>query len=364
MYKISVDPGYGYVKAISESGKQVRFPSLAAPSHDRFLTGLLDSHGNGDLYKELVVHYEDEDIAGEFFVGDLAKQSRFASSAYDENKINHIHTKVFLASAALLLAPDQEKIWIGCGLPLEHFKVQREEMQDMLHSFRAKVRIFGKTRDISFEKVSIFAQGASSVYDALMYPNGHPRYPELLRKGSQIAMINWGTRTVDVVVFKVDDAFQIQPELSFTLDDYGAMEIRRMLQQTFSKETGYTISLLEAEQILQDKGLFYYKGKEYNFSSHITVLKKHLTRLVFDSIKSRWGAQSGFIRTVFFSGGTVEDVKDAVDLTSFHHDVHLVEDPQFADARGVLYMMRLQQMKRKGDASLVNMQPVSAMNQG
>lgn len=348
MKKIAIDPGYGYVKGLSEYGNRVLFPSLVGSAHDRYLSNILGGNDENGL-DNLHVIYTDNDTQSEFFVGELARESRNASYSFDQNKINHINTKVLIATAASLLAQEGEKIWVGVGLPLEYFKSQGAEMKRMLEGFKATIRFPDRNyeRNIRFNRVSVFAQGATSVYDALLMPNGKERHPDLMRPGSIIALVNWGTRTVDVVVFKRERALKVQPELSFTLDDAGAMEIRRMVQQAFQQEAGAPISIVDAENIIENGGYTFYNGKEYNFSHAIETAKRHIVRHVLDSLQSRWGNKSGFIRKVFFAGGTVEDVRDVLKEHTLPHDTTIVDDPQFSEARGMLQLMRLQEKQEQ-----------------
>lgn len=359
MRKIAIDPGYGYLKGMDDYGNVIRFPALVAAAHDRSLDGILGG-GSLDGLNNLHVEYEDHQGKQEFFVGELARESRNASYSFEQNKINHTNTRVLIATASAILSSAGDSRWIGVGLPLEYFKTQGEEMKRMLSEFNAKVRLIetGYERHITFDRATVYAQGATSVYDALLLHNGMPRHPELMKKSSMIGLVNWGTRTVDVVVFKVGDTFKVQSELSFTLDDAGAMEIRRKIQQAFQKETGFPISVVDAENILNEGGQTFYAGKEYDFSEAIETSKRNITRLVLDSLQNRWGNRSGFIRKVFFAGGTVNDVKHLLTNHPLSHQFYLVDDPQMSDARGMLHLMKLQE-KRELEAQKMGVSKVS-----
>lgn len=345
LFKVSIDLGYGYVKGLNEEGDQVRFPSLVSIGQDRFLSHLMDSVKNS--LDELEVMYEDREEKGNFFVGELAKSGK-SNYLFDQNKINHIYTRVLLSTATALLAPKQDNLWLGVGLPLEFFKSQKEEFINILSRFSAKVSIphMNIEKDISFNKISIFPQGVSSVYDGLIYPNGQPRYPEFVKPGNLIGALNWGTRTVDVVVFEVSKTgFNIRPELSFTLDDVGAMEIRRRVQEAFQQETGYPVSLVKVEDIINQNGYVFFRGKEYDLSEQIKIAKRHVVRSVIEGLNSRWGAEANFIRVLFLAGGTIEDLKSFINTAQMPTETIFIDDPQFSDARGTLHMMNIEERR-------------------
>ncbi|MFS8580051.1 MAG: ParM/StbA family protein [Novibacillus thermophilus] len=346
MKKIAIDPGYGYVKGIDEFKNAVCFPSLVAPAHDRSMEEVLSGVSNGNSLKEIEIEYEDAEGVYRLFVGDLARESRNATYSFDRNKVNHLNTRVLIATTAAILSSEGDRLWVGVGLPFEYFKAQGEEMKRLLMDFNARVRFKGNgyDRKITFDRVSIYAQGATSIYDALLYPNGAFRYPELMRNGSLVAMVNWGTRTADVVVFKSGrDGFRLQSELSFTLDDVGAMEIRRMVQRAFHSKVGAPISVMEAEDIINDDGIVFYDGIEYDFSNTIEDSKRHITRKVLDSLQNRWGNKISFIRKIFFAGGTTADVGHLLRQHPLSKQIHIVEDPQLSEARGMLQLMEIQQ---------------------
>lgn len=346
LFKIAIDPGYGYLKGINQNGDVIRLPSLVGSAHDRSLSNLLGEETGNEL-NQLHIKYEDNDLSEEFFVGELAKESKNATYNFDQNKINHLSTRVLIATGVALLAPNYaEKLWIGAGLPLEFYNAQKDDFKARLQNFRASITLLDKKikRDIQFEKVTISAQGATSVYDGLLHPNGKPRYPDIMRKGSLIASINWGTRTVDVVVFEAAERFKIKPELSFTIDDAGSMEIRRMVQRAFNQKTGGAISLVEAERIINNEGQIYYNREDYDFTEQINSAKHSVANLVINSLISRWGNQASFIRAIFLSGGTVLDLKGALDLSKLPAHALVSDDPQFSDARGMLHLMKAEEV--------------------
>lgn len=350
MKKLALDTGYGWIKAIEEGGDQLRFPSLVGPGHDRSMADLIQG-ATVDEVDDLHVIYEDSfGNAGEYFVGELARLSKGTDYSFEQKKYEDTYTKVLIGTAVAMLVPEDQPIWLGAGLPFGFFNKQKDEFKNMLLNYSATVKLpsLKKERTIKFDKVSVFAQGVASIYDGLMYPNGRPRHPEYLKPGNLIAAVNWGTRTVDVAVFRfvMKDGklnFSLHTGLSFTLDDVGGMELRRMVQAAFLKKTGSPCELLLADQIIAQGGYIFWDKEEHNFAEQIEEAKGNLVKKMLKGLVGRWGSDTNLIRATFFSGGVIQDVKSILSLDNFPTVAHVIDEPQYADARGYLHLMRLQE---------------------
>lgn len=131
MFKIAVDIGYGYLKGINEKGERIIFPSMVGSAHERSFKDLFGANTKNRL-ENLHVYVKEGHIDGDFFAGSLAKDSPSKSFAFGSNKIRHQNNIVLLSTATALLAPDREDLFIVTGLPLEHYKTQRQEFNSFL----------------------------------------------------------------------------------------------------------------------------------------------------------------------------------------------------------------------------------------
>ncbi|WP_028987599.1 ParM/StbA family protein [Thermicanus aegyptius] len=349
MFKIAVDIGYGYVKGINENGERVLFRSLISPAHDRSIMRLFGpDEGENDIH----VRVEERGKAEEYFVGDLALESRMAMYAFDRNKINEPETKILLATAVgELLPPDPQPIHLITGLPFGHFKEQKDAFEDMLNKININLKHLtgkkkGQVSTIKFDKVTVFIQGGASVYANLLNTGGFPKRPELFRSGELISAVNIGFRTVDVVTFHAVDKLKLMWDMSFTIDaSVGGMQIRTLAQDAFFEKTGHRPNIVIIEDIIKKGGRQYFAGREIDISSDLRKAKETVASTIKRHITSMWGEKKEFVRTIFFCGGGALELKEY--LEDFHPNVEFPRDGQFADAIGYLILGRIQEQTRK-----------------
>src|SRR5699024_737872 len=114
---VAIDLGYGYVKAISSSGKQVLFPSIVGSGYQRGLVNVF-----GDLNQDISnMHVK---VQGEdYFVGELAKESRSQSRIFERERFNHRYTHILLNVAIqLIIDENTSAVKVVTGLPLDFYQ--------------------------------------------------------------------------------------------------------------------------------------------------------------------------------------------------------------------------------------------------
>ncbi|PTQ55668.1 MAG: hypothetical protein BSOLF_1716 [Candidatus Carbobacillus altaicus] len=339
--RIAVDVGYGYVKAINEHGGRLHIPSVVSS---------VDSAGP-DVFGHVPDIYR---IDGRLYaVGREALESRKATLAYERDKWNHEATKILLAVAVYELTRDHYTpgVHLITGLPLDHYfgtagKSGGEQLKTMLEHFRTEVDHVHRPHPagpvmIHFDRVTVFPQGAASVYSAFMGPDGSIRRP--IEKGNTIMIVNVGYRTVDVVTFRTDmNSFRVVRDLSFTVDDSGVVFIRHAVADAFQRLTGRRLSTLEAERVINENGRIYFSGREYDLRSEIHKAKHDLAMRIRDALVARVGDELDFVRSVILAGGGSEDLKS--ELLKIHPAAEMHPDGPFADATGYLVVGKLKEI--------------------
>ena len=326
MYRIAVDLGYGYIKGINQEGKKICFPSLVGPARSLKMRGFLN---NGeDLQYQLFLKHSTLDK--EYFVGHLAEEeSPTASYAFDENKINHPHTRVLLAAAAALLSEggNSEPLHLATGLPLQHFFNQRNEFLTFLNDFEAEVSVGGGThKRIVFDKVTLFPQGAGAIMEAGLQER------DLLQQGSYLGLVDFGFRTTDYVVYEAGDKFKPKSSLSGTIE-IGMADLYKAVEAAFADLAGVKLDVLDIDTVIRNGSIFY-AGKDYDLKEVIAGAKADIAGAVLDRLKEAWGQKTNFLRVLFLAGGGAVELKER--FKGFHGDVRLLRDPQFGNARGFL----------------------------
>lgn len=334
--RVAVDIGYGYLKALNEFGDRLHFPSYVAPAPVDVQAPDLFGGGKPNVYR----------VDGSLYlVGKDALESRYATLAYDREKWHHEATRVLLAVSVYELKRNfgSSDVHLITGLPYDQFFREQDSLRRMLSDFRAEVEnLFHPTPGgpvlVQFKRVTVFPQGAASVYSAYIGPDGSVRRM-LDHDGALVVVVNVGYRTVDVAAFRVSDrAFRADRNLSFTLDDAGVVFIRHAISDAALRLTGRRMKPLEAERVLLSGGRFLFRGREFDVSADIRRAKQSLALRIRDALAARIGDELDFVTTVILAGGGSEDLRE--DLKTIHPSAEMHPDGPFADATGYLVVGR------------------------
>lgn len=336
MEKVSVDLGYGFVKALSSTGKRVLFPSLVGRGYER---GISDIFGDTleDL-KNMHIHFQNDD----YFVGELAKESRSTSRIFERERFSHIYTHILLNTAIQLVVSDTaDSVQLATGLPLDFHKAQSKEFQKAITGIHPEIEWksgpFRKLkREIKIEQAMVFPQGAAAIFSALINHYGKFIYPHLMKEGTLIALIDIGFRTTDFVVVEIQQGGSFIPKvkLSGTVDE-GVINLYRDIRQAFKIQTGGAdINEFYIERILRDSFLMY-KGKKLDFNDVIYNSKKSITANIVDRLKGVWAEESDLFDAIFLAGGGGELFAPFIQPL-FDNRLTRISESQFANAIGYL----------------------------
>ncbi|WP_156151423.1 ParM/StbA family protein [Domibacillus indicus] len=336
MEKVAVDLGYGFVKAISSSGKRVLFPSLVGKGYERALTDLF---GQKNLtLSNMQVVYQGED----YFIGELAKESRSASRIFERERFTHVYTHVLLNAAIQAVTDKSTKnVQLATGLPLDFYHAQAKEFQQSITGIQPKLEwktgpFSHVSRAVHIEQALVFPQGASAVFSALINHEGSFGYPHLMREGAVVALIDVGFRTTDFVVVEMQSGGSFAPiaRLSGTADE-GVINLHRDIRQAFKAQTGGAdINEFFIDRILKDNELSY-KGKRIDFANVIEKSKQSISANIADRLKGVWAEESDLYEGIFLAGGG-GDLFESYLQPSFDHRLITINESQFANAIGYL----------------------------
>lgn len=301
---VSVDIGYGFVKAISSSGKRVLFPSLVGRGYERTITDIFSDEKN--QLSNMQIIYKNEN----WFVGELANESRSLSRVFQRERFEHLYTHILLNVAIQLVTEkDSGPIYLATGLPLDFYKAQVKSFQDAITGSKAKIEwqsgvLKGQKIENVIEKAIVFPQGASAVFAALINHEGKYVYPQYMIPGSLIALIDIGFRTTDYVVVEIQEngSFAPKAKLSGTVD-HGVVNLHRDVRQAFkAKSGGADLNEFFLNRVLKDKKIRY-KGQEMDFSQIIEESQKSIIMNIADRLKNVWGDESDLFDALFLAGG-------------------------------------------------------------
>ncbi|TMN20946.1 ParM/StbA family protein [Lentibacillus cibarius] len=338
MEHVAVDLGYGYVKAMSSSGKQIVFPSLVGKGYHRNLTSVMGEEPNN--LKNIHVHFKGED----YFVGDLAKESRSVSRIFDQERFTHVYTQVLL-NVAVQLVTDDEHVQVSTGLPLDFYQSQAKEFRQAILGMQPIMQwdtgpFKGQEKRLNIDLAMVFPQGASAIFSALLNHEGKYTYPHLMEQGNFLALMDIGFRTTDFVVVEMqkNGSFVPHAKLSGTVDE-GVINLHRDIRQVFKAQSGGAdLNEFHISRILKNEFLTY-KRKRIDFAEAIYKSKESIATNIADRLKSVWAEESDLFDAIFLAGGGGNLFESFVQ-PHFDHRLKRITESQFANTIGYLRLGR------------------------
>lgn len=350
MYKIAIDLGYGFTKAINQDGDELVFPSLVGSGHNRPLANATP-YTHAKLNKSVLDELDVEicEIRGrgelitkgekeEFFIGELARrESRDVSYAFADNKIAHPNTRALLLTAcSLLMKKENEPIHLVTGLPVQHYSIQKGELERYLRGLRYQVRFNsgpwkGVERVVSLEKVTIFPQAGGALYSEFLNPDGSIKAPALLDSATLIGIVDIGFKTTDYVVLDAQHGLDYMNDYSGTIKagmNHAYLAIKRVIENT----TQETIDMADLDQAILQKSITC-RGVVYDLKDAIQKAYAALAKSIIDRLEINW-PKKNFYSHVFLAGGGGLALADY--FKNIHHNVQVVTSAQIANARGYL----------------------------
>ncbi|MGE7920689.1 hypothetical protein ACQKM9_17390 [Viridibacillus sp. NPDC093762] len=338
---VSIDFGYGYLKAISSTGKRIIFPSLIGEGYESQLSNETEGIGFGETADiDNMSIKVDNQI---YLVGKSAEQSEGVTRNFTkEDRYNDKLTKILINVAIQLVSDGKsDKIYLFTGLPLDFYSTQAKfantftGVQSTIEWLSGGLK--GQKISNNIEKTLVFPQGASAIMAALINHEGKYTYPELMRKGNVLALIDIGFRTTDYIVVEVQKNGSIVPRMKQSgTHEKGIIDLRNALKTYFKGKTGGT-ELREYQ--LENKALFgepvRYKNEYIPFKDELERTKKSITKNIVDKLNQVWKGESDMFDKIFVAGGGGSDFINYLN-PYFNGDLTKIEEYHFANAIGYL----------------------------
>lgn len=327
--RVSVDLGYGFVKAVSENGKRVMFPSVVAPGPTG--TAVAEALGSKADY---TVSIEKAGKASQYLVGDAAAAVRNGVRAWEGDHTEHHNAVVLYATALALLGAGPEPVELACGLPLSVFGTQRETLSRFLEGLTVKVRINGnEPRFVTVGTVFVFPQavGAYSHATRVFTPINGQRS---LLTGT-VGIVDIGYRTTDYfVVQKTPRGLMYRDDLSGSMDA-GHSRVFQDVKRALDARAGWTISVQTVERLITYEGaVAMIKGKPYDLQPDLEEAEAHFADTVLSHLKAQWGQELDLLTGLVIAGGGGNRIFKH--FQTLYPEAVLVPDPVYANAIGYL----------------------------
>lgn len=343
---ISIDFGFGYLKALSDSGKRVIFPSIA---------GELQSGGFDNTLSDNQLGIITDD--GAWLFGDSAKeQSVFASHQQDKNWFTSMRYKagVLLAITELTKA-SRVDVELMLSLPFEDFvesEVGPKIMTNLVgaHTVKRLGRDSHQQINITFPvRFPLFPQNLASLYVHLVDENGHFCLPDTLRDAIFIGTCNIGSETIELSTVKVyltEDSFKpIGQRNQSNTESGGVYSLVSVIRQIIKEK--YPRKQLKDHDIFNiiRTDTLEYGSSDIDISDLIAKPVKNFATAKYNLCTGYWGDGRPHPVTDLYmfilSGGGSDIVKSEFDRWNGLTQVMVSDEPQWDVVEG---MRRLRKM--------------------
>lgn len=301
---VSVDVGYGYVKTISSSGKEVIFPSVVGSGRERGMANFLEEDKNRFDLSEIHIKLDNR----HYYIGEMAlKNSLDNTRVFDKERYNHEYSTILMNVAIQLVTdPDTEEVILFTGLPLGYYQDQHKAFKNRLLEKTPTIEWVSenKKRKVNIKDVMVFPQGMSALWATLMNHEGKIIQKDLLREGNQIGIIDIGFRTTDVCVVEMREhgAFRILFPYSDTIDQ-GVVNLHENIKVAYQNKTGGSdLSENKINRILK-QGSITYKGKKIDLSKELDEAFNNIANSINDRLQQLWKEESDTFDYIFVVGG-------------------------------------------------------------
>jgi len=319
--KISIDVGNGYVKAVSENGDMLHFPTVLKEKNEK---SLFNSKAN----------YQIKINDQEYYIGEIALAKK-AIRIWKNDRTMNDYTEKFVALCCALLAKDDvNDIDLILGLPYSYYLEQMDsrEFTDIFQDKEFDTTYWGEHKRFTIKSVKVYPQGVGAYFLNLFGISGK------LKKGAaeflKSLMIDVGYRTLDVVAFDtINGEFVLIQENSFTLEDCGVINVVNHIVNVLSAEV--QLDSDEVERWLRNgNGTIQYDGGDFDVSAYENEAYEELANRIFTAINTKLQGDIKKYKNIFITGGGAEKLYAV--LQKKYKNLMLQDDYVYCNAKGYL----------------------------
>jgi len=318
---IGVDVGYGYTKAVAESGETLIFPSVVGRGFERKLEKLISNSSSDSDNYDLVINVDEPE---HYFIGNLAiLHSPDAARPFSNDRSSAEEIKPALMTAVAKLSKGDPATLVT-GLPLEPFFKQAKALKSSLEKMSGtEIILNGEPAKIVFDQVIMFPQAVASIYGQLKRSN--PGASGL------VGLVDMGFRTTDIILFdlatkKMLDAYK-------DTISHGMNDVVVAVQDEIKDDSGDAPSLEWIEQALIQERPLHFNRKDYDIVDMAAKQEKALKNLIVSNITRRWRSQLKKLKVVYLAGGGAFILQSGI---SQFANCEIMQNAQFANAQGYL----------------------------
>ncbi|MEC1158707.1 ParM/StbA family protein [Cytobacillus horneckiae] len=333
---VSIDIGYGYVKAISSSGKRALFPSVVGSGRERNLANFMKTNDLKTDLSEMHIKINDK----HHYIGEMAlRNSIDGSRVFERERYNHDYTTILLhAAIQTVISDDTHEVLLFTGLPLDYYKSQVKQFKQKILTESPVIEwvsgLSNGTKQVKITDTSIFPQGMAAIWAALINHEGRFLNNELLKEGTLIAVIDIGFRTTDICVVEMKGHGGFIPLLPYSdTIDQGVINLHENIKRSYQDKTGGAdISETTINKIIKNLSINY-KGKKIDMTNEVNEAHQSVANSINDRINTLWKNESDTFDQIFTVGGGGKALTGYMQ-DNFDNRLETIVDGQFANAIG------------------------------
>lgn len=314
---VSVDLGYGWVKAVREDGRRMAFPAVVAPA-PRSLGFSEAGSSNAERYRIT--------IAGEqLLIGEAAMAAGgtrgLAEVASDRPGIRSL----LLGGLSLLCGDAEGPIDVLLGLPVSAF-AHRDERLMLQSAFGGFAETVGG-RTVRIGRVEVYPQGAGAFVGAAQ------RNAAL--RGGLTGIVDVGHWTTDYLVVSADGGLKVQ-EGAWGSIPAGMAEVLRDIQKALETRLHRSPDPLRLELAVRDGQPYRHQGQPIPLVDMLHAATAGLAARLRAALQDAWRRELSAMDRILLSGGGAMAV--AEHLSGLHPRIVLAAESQWANAEGYLVL--------------------------
>ncbi|CAE6793892.1 Plasmid segregation protein ParM [Paraburkholderia domus] len=321
MRYVGVDDGHSGIKVVTDGGQKFYVPSRIVRGADLITIGGADDHV-----------YESED--GTLYA--VSESLPFMDTTFSDYALSDIN-RVLVHHALLQAGQGGQDVSIVTGLPVGDYYVANQPNREFIS--RKVENLLGATvrhKNESIElarivKHNVVSEGIAAFFDLLLDMNGRQRddIAAMIENGA-IGIVDIGGKTTDIAVV-INGGSTVDGKRSGT-DNVGCLSLSRAVENELKAKFNATaIAPAQVDRAVRE-GVVRIFGSERECADIVAEQKQELAQQIIKATHRKMRDASDLER-VFFVGGGVELLEEQ--LAGLYPHGEFVEDPQFANARGM-----------------------------
>lgn len=327
------DDGYAETKVITESGQKFRFPSMVRQGN----------HVAGAANDEIHVYTT---VGSDGKPGEYTVTGKFDASAENTRFDGYPHSpenRVMIHHALRRAGLGGVSVKLATSLPVADYfdggSIATRTLESKNNNVLLPVRSIAGAACADIRTSKVFAEGVAAWVDFMLDDKGDYRTD----LSSAAAVVDIGGRTTDTV--KILTGLSVDRNSSGTLN-CGVLNLYDEIVQIICKNSAILkkFPLLKPTQINRNKvvevlatGRFKGHGLDVDLATDVKLAKVSVASRILREVEGR--IASGFeLEHLLFVGGGAAVLRD--EIREKYDTAEFVEDPEFANARGMMKLLR------------------------